>query len=77
MAFDLPETRYSADEAALYATPNDEAEFASLVARLLDDPEERQRRGAQGRQRLERSLSWERSRAALLEAHAAAIAARR
>ncbi len=77
VAFDLPETRYSADEAALYATPNDEAEFASLVARLLDDPEERQRRGAQGRQRLERSLSWERSQAALLEAHAAAIAARR
>ena len=77
VAFDLPETRYSAAEAALYATPNDEGEYAELLGRLLDDPAERARRGALGRERLERELSWSRSREALGEAYAAALAGRR
>ena len=48
VSFDLVEARVSAGEAALYATPNDEREFARLVAELLDDPE---RRAAHGRAR--------------------------
>src|SRR5262249_40169247 len=72
VAFDLPETRYSAGEAALYAPANDEAQFALLVARLLDDPDERARRGAQGRGRLERNLWGARPRGPFPGARAAA-----
>ena len=49
VSFDLIEARVSAGEAALYATPNDEREFARLIAELLDDPERRARMGAVGR----------------------------
>ena len=65
--------RVSAGEAALYAPPNDEEAFAGLVARLLDDPDERERRGKLGRKRLEETLSWERSEEALLAGYAAAL----
>lgn len=73
VAFDLREARVSAGEAALYAPPNDERAFAALIAQLLDDPGERERRGKLGRERLEQSLSWEHSRRILLEAYAAAL----
>ena len=69
VSFDLREARVSAGDAALYATPNDETEFARLVAELLDDPERRARMGASGRERVERSLSWSTSAANLLAAY--------
>lgn len=71
VSFDLREARVSAGEAALYATPNDEAEFAGLVARLLDDPAARARMGEIGRARVEGPLSWKHSAEALLEAYRA------
>ena len=37
VAFDLPETRYSAQHAALYATPNRVEEFADHIETLLAD----------------------------------------
>ena len=46
VSFDLREARVSAGDAAVYATPNDEGEFASLVAELLDDPARRAEMGA-------------------------------
>ena len=49
VSFDLVEARVSAGDAAVYATPNDEREFARLIAELLDDPERRARMGALGR----------------------------
>lgn len=70
VSFDLREARVSAGEAAVYATPNDEGEFARLIGELLDDPERRARMGAFGRARVERSLSWATSRERLLEAYA-------
>lgn len=70
VAFDLPETRWSAQDAALYAPPNDEREFARLVARLLDDPAERQRLGDAGRHRFETALAWEYSEPELRRAYA-------
>jgi glycosyltransferase involved in cell wall biosynthesis len=73
VSFDLREARVSAGDAALYARPNDELEFARLVARLLDDPRERARMGALGQARVAGPLSWERSRAALLAAYEAAV----
>jgi glycosyltransferase involved in cell wall biosynthesis len=73
VTFDLREARVSAGDAALYAPPNDESAFARLVVRLLDDPDERERRGKLGRERLEQSLSWEHSRRALLSSYAVAL----
>ena len=75
VSFDLSEARVSAGDAAVYATPNDEGEFASLVAELLDDPARRAEMGALGRERVERSLSWSTSRERLLEAYADVLSA--
>lgn len=70
VAFDLAETRFSAGEAALYARPNDEREFAERVCWLLDHPEERRRLGAIGRRRVEERLAWEYAVPELLRAYA-------
>ena len=69
VAFDLRETRFSAGEAALYATPNDEADFASCVEQLLDDPALRGRMGEAGRLRVTNELSWQRSEESLAAAY--------
>ena len=74
VSFDLIEARVSAGGAALYATPNDEREFARLIAELLDDPDRRARMGAVGRVRVEQDLSWEHSRRALLSAYETVLA---
>jgi len=73
VSFDLHEARVSAAEAAVYATPNDESEFAKRIVELLDDPRERQRMGEIGRQRVAGQLSWNHSKAALIAAYNAAI----
>jgi glycosyltransferase involved in cell wall biosynthesis len=69
VSFDLPESRISAGEAAVYAGNDDEQEFARLIAELLDDPERRAAMGATGRRRVEQSLSWNASKQQLLEAY--------
>ncbi|EHR48908.1 glycosyltransferase [Saccharomonospora marina XMU15] len=69
VSFDLREARVSAGEAAVYAAANDELEFAKLIARLLDDPEERARMGEIGAARVAGPLSWEHSARALLAAY--------
>jgi glycosyltransferase involved in cell wall biosynthesis len=69
VSFDLHEARVTAEDAAVYALGNDEAQFARLIAELLDDPEKRERMGKIGRQRVEQSLSWEMSRHNLLAAY--------
>lgn len=73
VAFDLTESRYTADEAAVYAEPNDPASFAQCIAGLLDDPERRAAMGAFGRERIENGLAWEHSEQRLLEAYARAL----
>ncbi|MFF0585005.1 glycosyltransferase family 4 protein [Streptomyces sp. NPDC003781] len=72
VSFDLREARVSAGDAALYAPANDESAFARLVARLLDDPDERARMGKMGQERVNGQLSWRNSQQALLAAYAAA-----
>ncbi|HEU5111660.1 MAG TPA: glycosyltransferase family 4 protein [Micromonosporaceae bacterium] len=71
VSFDLREARVSAGDAAVYAPANDELEFAKLIARLLDDPDERARMGRLGQERIRGPLSWENSSKALLAAYAA------
>lgn len=77
VSFDLKEGRVSAGDAAVYAPANDESEFAKLIARLLDDPDERRRMGEIGRERARGPLSWEHSSKALVAAYEAALKVRR
>ncbi|MFJ6934354.1 glycosyltransferase family 4 protein [Streptomyces sp. NPDC101132] len=72
VSFDLKEARVSAGDAAVYAPANDEAEFARLIAQLLDDPDGRARMGKIGQERIGGPLSWPNSQASLLAAYAAA-----
>jgi glycosyltransferase involved in cell wall biosynthesis len=52
------EGRYTAQEASLYARPNDQRDFAEKILYLLDHPEEAQRMGAIGKKRIHESLHW-------------------
>ena len=69
VAFDLAETRISAQEAALYAVPNRVEDFAEKITILLDDEETRHRMGSIGRKRIEEELSWEYSKRRHLAAY--------
>src|SRR5207245_3255440 len=69
VSFDLKETRVSAGEAALYAAPNDEVEFAKAIARLMDDPAKRSQMGQFGRTRVHDELSWSVASQILLRAY--------
>ena len=69
VAFDLPEHRVTAQEAAIYVQSNDELAFAKAIAELMDDPEKRQAMGAFGRHRIETKLAWHYSIPNLLEAY--------
>lgn len=73
VAFDLPETRYTAADAAVYASSDDEAAFAACIDELLDDPVRREEMGTAGRARLEGGLSWRHSERVLLEAYDCAV----
>jgi glycosyltransferase involved in cell wall biosynthesis len=56
--FDLTEGRFSAREASLYAARNDPVDLARKLVGLLDDPAQRARMGAYGRNRVENELEW-------------------
>jgi glycosyltransferase involved in cell wall biosynthesis len=73
VAYDLPETRYTAGDAALYAASDDDQSFADCIDRLLDDAALRSELGARGRARLEHELPWSRSRQELLAAYDEAL----
>ena len=73
VAFDLRETKVSAAEAAVYATPNDVEDSADKLSDLLDDPERRTQMGAAGRKRVEKVLAWEHQVPALLAAYSSAL----
>jgi glycosyltransferase involved in cell wall biosynthesis len=58
VAFDLRETRVSAAEAGVYATPNDVEELARLLVELVDDKPRRESMSIAGRARIEHELAW-------------------
>jgi glycosyltransferase involved in cell wall biosynthesis len=58
VAFDLPESRFSAAQAALFATPNSEQDFAARLNQLMDSPDLRTSMGEFGRRRIESDLAW-------------------
>lgn len=73
VAFDLPETRYSAQGSALYARPNNIAELAHHILHLLEHPEQCRQMGQLGRQRVSTALAWEHSVPYLLEAYSVGL----
>lgn len=58
VAFDLPEHRISAANAALYATANDERDFAEKIALLMDNATLRHSMGQIGKERVATNLAW-------------------
>ena len=74
VAFDTAQTRAISGPAACYATPGDVGEFAGLIAKLLADDSERARMGRAGRERVERTLSWENQKLAYLGMYRALLA---
>lgn len=69
VAFDLPETRHTAGEAAVYAGNGDPSRFAAAIDALLDDPDRRRLMGEHGRRRVAGSLAWEHQRDAYVRVY--------
>ena len=69
VAFDLPEHRFTAQGAAIYARPNEEFDFARQIVLLMDDPELRRIMGAQGKARIETVLAWSKQERHLIEVY--------
>ena len=69
VAFDLAETRFSAQDAAFYAPPNRMEAFADSIETLLDNEELRLKLGAIGRRRIEEELSWDHTKLNLTQAY--------
>jgi glycosyltransferase involved in cell wall biosynthesis len=69
--FDLTEGRFSAQEASLYAKPNDIVDFAERIVELLDDPDRQARMGEFAKRRVENELEWSYEAPKLLAAYAA------
>lgn len=67
--FEVREGRYSAQEASLYAEPNNTEDLADKIMSLLDDPVKSAEMGAYGRNRVETELSWDHQVDTLIEAY--------
>ncbi len=69
VAFDLPEHRFTAEDAALYVQDNNELEFAKAIKLLMGNPELRKTMGESGQQRVMSKLSWQHSAKNLTQAY--------
>lgn len=69
VSFDLAETRFTAQEAAIYVTPNNEKEFAKAIVKLMDNPAQRAQMGAFGYKRIKNELAWHHVSRNLLSAY--------
>lgn len=69
VAFDLKETRYSANGAALFVKPGDIQGFSSALKQLIDDPATRRKMGSAGYRRIESELSWGKATKSLKKAY--------
>jgi glycosyltransferase involved in cell wall biosynthesis len=69
VAFDLPEHRVSAQDAAVYARPNDDFDLAQQIALLMEDSARRESMAQIGRERVESQLAWCYSARKLLDAY--------
>jgi glycosyltransferase involved in cell wall biosynthesis len=69
VAFDLCETRFTAERSALYASCNDELQFAVAIKRLMDNAELRSTMGQAGQQLVRQRLAWQYSVPNLLKVY--------
>jgi glycosyltransferase involved in cell wall biosynthesis len=73
VAFDLKETRHTAQKAALYVEPGNTKAYGDAIVSLLDNPELRDQMGSIGRQRVLEQLCWEHQEQNLLQAYMLAL----
>jgi len=66
---DLPEHRFTARDAAIYAMPGDEQDLANKIAELIDNPEQRITMGKTGQARVQTELAWPHQAKKLIEAY--------
>ncbi len=66
VGYDMPEHRYSAGDASLYAKPGDVLHFAECLQKLMDEPDLRQSMGEKGRRRIESELAWKHQKESLI-----------
>ncbi|MFZ0664244.1 MAG: glycosyltransferase family 4 protein, partial [Acidimicrobiales bacterium] len=62
VAFDLIETKVSAQDSAVYAKPNEIEDYARKILELLDDEPKRKEMGIIARERVEDELAWSHQR---------------
>jgi glycosyltransferase involved in cell wall biosynthesis len=62
VAFDLVETKVSAQDAADYAIPNEVEDYAAKIVALLDDENRRKEMSRVGRDRIDAVLAWSHQR---------------
>jgi glycosyltransferase involved in cell wall biosynthesis len=67
--FDMTESRFSAEDAALYARGNDSIDLADKILELLADPARRKAMGEFGARRVREELSWRHEAGRLLAAY--------
>jgi glycosyltransferase involved in cell wall biosynthesis len=68
VAFDLPETRRTGGDAALYVPPGDVAALGSTLDSILRDDRQREAMGRRARKRAETDLVWDRQEPTYLAA---------
>ena len=61
VAFDLLETKYSANNSAIFVEPGDIIGFAKAINKLIDDPQLRKRLGNSGQKKIKNELNWDKS----------------
>ena len=76
VAYELPETRHTAQDAAVYLKPGDTQAFGRAILTLLDDLPRRQVMGETGQKRIKECLCWEHQQDELFRAYAIATSRR-
>ena len=72
VAYDLKETRFTAQESAVYVEPGNFQEYGEAILALLDNPALREHMGEIGRLRFRDCLAWDFQEKILLEAYGCA-----
>jgi glycosyltransferase involved in cell wall biosynthesis len=73
VAYDLEESRYTAQESAIFVTPGDTKAFGQAIIELIDNPQLREKMGRYGLLRVQNLLSWEHQQKQLIQAYRIAL----